>query len=29
MYPDIRGNLLSFTSDDDIWVLDLIDNRIR
>jgi len=29
MYPDIRGNLLSFTSDDDIWVLDLADNRIR
>ena len=28
MYPDIRGNLLSFTSDDDIWVLDLTDNRI-
>jgi tricorn protease-like protein len=29
MYPDKRGNLLSFTSDDDIWVLDLIDNIIR
>ncbi|TRM82426.1 hypothetical protein DJ522_07340, partial [Sulfolobus sp. F3] len=29
MFPDVRGNLLAFTSDDDIWLLNLErkDNR--
>ncbi|BDB98234.1 S41 family peptidase [Saccharolobus caldissimus] len=27
MFPDIRGNTVAFTSDDDIWIMDLSQNK--